>query len=81
MSDIAIDASINANSVLDDYDPPEVVAAEFGVKENTLAIWRVKQIGPPYAIVARKIWYPRTLRREWMASQVRKPGPAPRRGR
>jgi len=39
----------------------------------TLATWRMRQKGPPYVTVGRKILYSRTAVKEWISSQVRKP--------
>jgi hypothetical protein len=61
-----------------DYQTPEQLAAELGLRPITLKNWRARQKGPPYAVVCRKIFYHRSSTREWIASQTRTPGPATR---
>jgi hypothetical protein len=48
-------------------------AAELDMAVITLALWCMRQKGPPYVKVGRKILYSRTTVKEWIASQVRKP--------
>jgi hypothetical protein len=71
----------DTDHVLAGYMTPEELAAELDMAVITLAIWRMRQKGPPYVTVGRKILYSRTTVKEWIASQVRKPLQATRRGR
>lgn len=56
------------------YMTSEEVAAELGMVATTLALWRIRQKGPPYVKIGRRTLYSRLTVREWIASQVRKPG-------
>jgi hypothetical protein len=63
----------DTDHVLAGYMTAEELAGELGMAVITLAIWRMRQKGPPYVAVGRKILYSRTTVKEWIASQVHKP--------
>ena len=78
-TELPIDPANNQH-ILADYQTPEQLAPELGVRVHTLATWRMQQKGPPYTVVGRKIFYQRHSTREWLASQKRTPDAAIRRG-
>jgi hypothetical protein len=53
-----------------EFDSECVTAAELGVKPRTLRAWRAKGQGPPWVIVGRRPWYPRSGKRKWVAAKV-----------
>jgi hypothetical protein len=63
----------DTDHVLAGYMTPEELAAELDMAVITLAIWRVRQKGPPYVTVGRRILYSRTTVKAWIASQVHEP--------
>jgi hypothetical protein len=67
------DETPDTDHVLAGYMTPEELAAELDMAVITLALWRMRQKGPPYIKVGRKILYSRTTVKDWIASQVRKP--------
>ena len=67
------DKTHDTDHVLAGYMTPEELAAELDMAVITLTLWRMRQKGPPYVKVGRKILYSRTTVKEWIASQVRKP--------
>jgi hypothetical protein len=69
----------DTDHLLAGYMTPEELAAELDMAVITLALWRMRQKGPPYVAVGRKILYSRTTVKEWIASQVREPLQATRR--
>jgi hypothetical protein len=64
---------LKIDHVLAGYMTIEKLAAELDRAVITLATWRMRQKGPPYVKVGRKILYSRTTVKHWIASQVRKP--------
>jgi hypothetical protein len=67
------DKTPDTDHVLAGYMTIEELAAELDMAAMTLALWRMRQKGPAYIKVGRKILYSRTTVKEWIASQVRKP--------
>jgi hypothetical protein len=67
------DETPHTDQVLAGYMTAEELAAELDMAVITLALWRMRQKGPPYVTVGRKILYSRTTVKEWIASQVHKP--------
>ena len=70
-----------AGHLLAGYMTPEELAAELDMAVMTLALWRMRQKGPAYIKVGRKILYSRTTVKDWIASQVHTPLQATCRGR
>jgi hypothetical protein len=75
------DKAPEIDHVLAGYMTIEELAAELDMAVITLATWRMRQKGPPYVKVGRKILYSRTTVKDWIASQVHTPLQAMRRGR
>jgi hypothetical protein len=80
MSDTAIqfphdseDKTPHTDHVLTGYMTAEELAGELDMAVITLALWRMRQKGPPNVALGRKILYSRTTVKDWIASQVRKP--------
>lgn len=71
------DKTPDTDRVLAGYMAAAELAAELDMAVMTLALWRMRQKGPPYIKVGRKILYSRTTVKDWIASQVRKPLQAP----
>jgi hypothetical protein len=71
----------DTDHVLAGYMTIEELAAELDMAMITLATWRMRQKGPPYVKVGRKILYSRTTVKDWIASQVHTPPQATCRGR
>jgi hypothetical protein len=63
----------HTDHVLAGYMTAEELATELDMAVITLALWRMRQKGPPYVALGRKILYSRATVKEWIASQVRKP--------
>jgi hypothetical protein len=57
-----------SDGALEGYDDEQTTAQELRVKPRTLRGWRQKGIGPPYVEVARRFYYSRTGRIEWLKS-------------
>jgi hypothetical protein len=76
MSDTAMqfphreDETPHTDHVLAGYMTAEELAAELDMAVITLALWRMRQKGPPYVKVGRKILYSRTTVKDWIASQI-----------
>jgi hypothetical protein len=60
----------DTDHLLAGYMTPEELAAELDMAMMTLALWRMRQKGPPYVKVGRKILYSRTTVKDWIAGQV-----------
>jgi hypothetical protein len=75
------DKAPEIDHVLAGYMTIEELATELDMAVITLATWRMRQKGPPYVKVGRKILYSRTTVKDWIASQVHTPLQAARRGR
>jgi hypothetical protein len=75
------DKTPEIDHVLAGYMTIQQLAAELDMAVISLATWRMRQKGPPYVKVGRKILYSRTTVKEWIASQVHTPLKAARRGR
>jgi hypothetical protein len=67
------DKTPDTDHVLAGYMTPEELAAELDMAVISLASWRVRQKGPPYITVGRRILYSRTTVKAWIASQVHGP--------
>jgi hypothetical protein len=65
------DSQDSSRGILDDYMNEDECAAELNVAAITLAIWRMKKIGPPVTRLGRKILYKRSSVRAWLAAQER----------
>jgi hypothetical protein len=63
----------DTDHVLAGYMTPEELAAELDMAVISLASWRMRQKGPPYITVGRRILYSRTTVKAWIASQVHGP--------
>jgi hypothetical protein len=74
------DKTPDTDHVLAGYLTSEQLAAELDMAVITLALWRMRQKGPPYVKVGRKILYSRTTVKDWIASQGHTPLQAARRG-
>jgi hypothetical protein len=57
-----------AGRFLEDYLPEDQAAAEIGVSTWTMVSYRKRGLGPPHAIVGRKIYYRRAGIAAWLAS-------------
>ena len=75
------DRAPDSDHVLAGYMTIQQLAAELDMAVITLATWRMRQKGPPYVKVGRKILYSRTTVKDWIASQVHTPLQATCRGR
>jgi hypothetical protein len=75
------DETPHTDHVLAGYMTAEELAAELDMAVITLTLWRMRQKGPPYVKVGRKILYSRTTVKDWIASQVHTPLQATCRGR
>jgi hypothetical protein len=75
------DKAPEIDHVLAGYMTIEELATELDMAVITLATWRMRQKGPPYVKVGRKILYSRTTVKDWIASQVHTPLQATCRGR
>ena len=67
------DKAPEIDHVLAGYMTIEELAAELDMAVITLATWRMRQKGPPYVKVGRKILCSRSTVEDWIASQVRRP--------
>ena len=72
------DKALEIDHVLAGYMTIEELAAELDMAVISLATWRMRQKGPPYIKIGRKILYSRATVKEWIASQI---PPSTRRGR
>jgi hypothetical protein len=70
------DKAPEIDHVLAGYMTIQQLAAELDMAVISLATWRMRQKGPPYVKVGRKILYSRTTVKDWIASQVHTPLPA-----
>jgi hypothetical protein len=75
------DKAPEIDHVLAGYMTIEELATELDMAVITLATWRMRQNGPPYVKVGRKIFHSRTTVKDWIASQVHTPLQATCRGR
>jgi hypothetical protein len=57
----------------DDLISDDETAADLGVKTTTLASWRSLGRGPDFFKVGRTVKYSRSLNKEWIAAQRRRP--------
>lgn len=47
---------------------PKDVEKEFGIRQKTLAYWRLEGIGPTYTSFGRRIFYERAILEQYIAS-------------
>lgn len=47
---------------------PKDVEREFGIRQKTLAYWRLEGIGPAYTSFGRRVFYERAVLEEYIAS-------------
>jgi hypothetical protein len=59
---------MSQTSLLDDYLPPEDLAAELNVTTRTLDRWRVVGSGPPLTKIGRAVYYSRKAA-EWVRAR------------
>lgn len=62
-------ASDSKPSFLADYNTEEEHAAQLGVCAKTLRNWRRDKKGPPFTIVAERIYYYRPSTEKWLRAQ------------
>jgi hypothetical protein len=60
--------------LFDNYLTEEELAARFGLKPNTLAIWRCRRRGPPYVKMGRIALYPVDTFEKWLRATEVVPG-------
>jgi hypothetical protein len=59
----------------DDLISDDETATELGVKKATLSSWRSTGKGPDFFKVGRTVKYSRTINRQWVSAQRRRPRP------
>jgi hypothetical protein len=67
-------ASDSKPAFLVDYNTEEEHAVQLGVCAKTLRNWRRDKKGPPFTIVAERIYYYRPSTERWIREQERHPG-------
>jgi hypothetical protein len=58
---------------LADYNTEQEQAAALGCCEKTLRNWRRDKIGPPYTLVANRVYYYRPSTMDWLRSLEQRP--------
>jgi predicted site-specific integrase-resolvase len=69
-------ADTSKPSFLADHNREEEEAGKLGVSVKTLRNWRRDGIGPPWAMIAGRIYYPEPLSVKWVREQVQDPARA-----
>jgi hypothetical protein len=57
---------MSQTALLDDYLPPEKLAAELKVSTRTLDRWRVLGNGPPLTKIGKAVYYSRKAAADWV---------------
>ena len=58
------------SDIWSDFISREDLAAELGVKAETLAKWAAQGAGPDMVKMGRRVFYPKTAVRSWLATRV-----------
>jgi hypothetical protein len=66
-------ASDSKPAFLADYDTEEETASGLGVCVKTLRNWRRDKKGPPFTVVAERIYYSKPSREKWLRELERTP--------
>jgi hypothetical protein len=70
----ALDQSMTQSLSHTYVTPAQVVAMLPGITLRTLAMWRYRQVGPPYRKLGARIVYPLDELDAWVEGQIRRPG-------
>ena len=66
-------ADTSKPSLLADYSREAEQAAKLGVSDKTLRNWRRDGIGPPFTMVAGRVYYHEPSTVKWLREQERSP--------
>ena len=69
-------ADASKPALLADYAREDELAAKLGVSYKTLRNWRRDGVGPPYSMIAGRVYYHEPSTVKWLRDQEQVPGRA-----